>query len=66
WGGGVDTQQTLPFGTPDEVKNEVRERLEIFAENGGYVFDAIHNVQALTPIDNLIALFDTVRDFHKN
>ena len=66
WGGGVDTQKTLPFGTPEEVKVEVRERLEIFTESGGYVFDAIHNVQALTPVDNLMALFETVRDFRNS
>jgi len=66
WGGGVDTQQTLPFGSPDEVKKEVRERLEIFSENGGYVFDAIHNVQAKTPLENMAAMFDTVRDFNSN
>jgi hypothetical protein len=66
WGGGVDTQKTLPFGTPKEVKKEVRERLEIFSENGGYVFDAIHNVQAKTPIENMAAMFDTVRDFNSN
>jgi len=66
WGGGVDTQQTLPFGTPKEVKKEVRERLEIFSQNGGYVFDAIHNVQAKTPIENMAAMFDTVRDFNSN
>ncbi len=66
WGGGVDTQQTLPFGTPDEVKKEVTERLEIFTRDGGYVFDAIHNVQAKTPIENMAAMFDAVRNFHSN
>ena len=63
WGGGVDTQKTLPFGTPDQVRSEVRERLEIFSKGGGYVFDAIHNVQAATPIENLAALFETVREY---
>jgi len=48
------------------VKKEVRERLEIFSQNGGYVFDAIHNVQAKTPIENMAAMFDTVRDFNSN
>ena len=63
WGGGVDTQKTLPFDTPDDVHREVAERLEIFSENGGFVFDAIHNVQAATPVENLAALFETVREF---
>jgi Uroporphyrinogen decarboxylase (URO-D) len=62
WGGGIDTQRTLPFGTPEEVRNEVRQRLEIFAPGGGFVFNTIHNVQADVPAENLIALFDTVRE----
>jgi uroporphyrinogen-III decarboxylase len=62
WGGGVNTQQTLPFGTPDEVYREVRERIEIFAEGGGFVFDAIHNVQGNTPVENLMAMFRAVRE----
>jgi hypothetical protein len=61
WGGGVDTQQTLPFGTPDEVRKEVKERIEIFGENGGFIFNAIHNIQARTPVDNLLAMFDAVK-----
>ncbi|HEY3290486.1 MAG TPA: uroporphyrinogen decarboxylase family protein, partial [Anaerolineae bacterium] len=63
WGGGVDTQRTLPFGTPDEVRQEVRERLRLFGKGGGFIFNPIHNVQAQTPIENLIAMFDTVREF---
>ena len=62
WGGGANTQQTLPFGTPEEVYRECRERIEIFGEGGGYVFDAIHNVQATTPTENLLAMFRAVRD----
>lgn len=63
WGGGVDTQKTLPFGTPDEVYNEVRERIRIFAPGGGFVFNAIHNIQANSPPENLAALFKAFRDF---
>ena len=62
WGGGVDTQRTLPFGSPGEVYREVRERIEIFNDGGGFVFGAIHNVQAPTPAANLQALFKAVRD----
>jgi hypothetical protein len=61
WGGGVDTQKTLPFGTPDEVRAEVKERLRIFAPGGGFVFNTIHNVQARIPVENLLALYETVR-----
>mgnify|MGYP000973475344 CR=1 FL=1 len=63
WGGGIDTQQTLPFGTPEQVREQVRERMEIFGEGGGFVFNAIHNIQACTPVENLLALFQAVRDF---
>jgi uroporphyrinogen-III decarboxylase len=63
WGGGVDTQKTLPFGTPDEVRCEVCERIETFAPDGGFVFSSIHNVQALTPIANLLEMFNTVRRY---
>jgi hypothetical protein len=64
WGGGVDTQQTLPFGSPEEVRRQVLERCEIFAAGGGFVFNTIHNVQAGTPVANLIAMFDAVAEFN--
>ncbi len=64
WGGGVNTQKTLPFGTPDEVYQEVRRRCEVFSPNGGFVFNAIHNVQALTPTANVVAMLDSVRAFN--
>jgi hypothetical protein len=64
WGGGINTQHTLPFGTPDQVREEVLERCRIFAPGGGFVFNSIHNVQAGTPVENLVALLDTVREFN--
>jgi uroporphyrinogen-III decarboxylase len=63
WGGGVDTQKTLPFGTPAEIREQVLRRCEIFAKNGGFVFNAIHNVQARTPLENVIAMVDAVKEF---
>ena len=63
WGGGVDTQKTLPFGTVEDVRNEVRSRLKIFGKSGGYVFNTIHNVQSRVPIENVLAMYETVRDF---
>ena len=63
WGGGVDTQKTLPFGTPQEVRDEVRERIEIFAPGGGFVFSTIHNIQANTPIGNVLAMFEVVKEY---
>jgi hypothetical protein len=64
WGGGLDTQQTLPFGTPAEVRKQVLERCETFFKNGGFVFDTIHNIQALTPVENIVAMVDAVREFN--
>jgi len=63
WGGGVDTQKTLPFGTPQDVRDEVRRRIETFAPGGGFVFSTIHNVQAMTPIENLLAMFGVVAEY---
>ena len=63
WGGGVDTQSTLPFGTPDAVRREVEERCRIFGRGGGFVFNTVHNVQAGTPIENVVAMVETVRRF---
>lgn len=65
WGGGVDTQRVLPFGTPDEVRAQVLERCRIFAPGGGFVFNAIHNIQARTPVANVLAMFDAVREFNR-
>jgi uroporphyrinogen-III decarboxylase len=62
WGGGIDTQRTLPFGTPAEVRREARERIRALGPGGGFVFNTVHNVQAMVPIENLIALFDVVRE----
>ncbi len=62
WGGGVDTQHTLPFGKPDEVYRQVRERIDIFNEGGGFVFNTIHNIQGPTPLDNLLAMFRAIKE----
>ena len=64
WGGGVDTQHVLPFGTPAEIRTQVLERCEIFSKNGGFVFDAIHNLQAKTPVGNMVAMLDAVKEFN--
>ncbi len=64
WGGGVDTQRTLPFGTPAEVREQVLRRCEIFAPGGGFIFNSIHNIQAGTPVQNIVAMFDAVHEFN--
>lgn len=60
WGGGIDTQKTLPFGTPEEVYREVSERIELFADGGGFVFNSVHNVQSNVPTENLLAMFKAI------
>ena len=62
WGGGVDTQKTLAFGTPAEVRAQVLERCEIFGRDGGFVFNAVHNVQANVPIANIVAMFEALKE----
>jgi len=64
WGAAVDTQKTLPFGTPEEVRVEVLKHLEIFSEGGGFVASSVHNIQALTPVENVVAMVDAVREFN--
>ncbi|MDZ7376314.1 MAG: uroporphyrinogen decarboxylase family protein, partial [candidate division KSB1 bacterium] len=63
WGGAIDTQKTLPFGSPQDVRNEVIERIKTFAPGGGFIFNAIHNIQARTPVKNLLALFETFNEY---
>jgi hypothetical protein len=64
WGGGIDTQRTLPYGTPKEVYDQALECCRIFGKGGGYVFNTIHNIQANTPIENIIAMVNAVRDYN--
>lgn len=59
WGGGVENQRILPFGTPEEVAAQAAERVKIFKPGGGFVFAAIHNIQQNTPPENILAAFDT-------
>jgi len=63
WGGGVDTQKTLAFGTPEAVRTEVLERCEIFGKDGGFVFNTVHNIQANVPIANIVAMFQALNEF---
>ena len=65
WGGGIDTQKTMAFGTPEQVYEEARQRIDLFNQGGGFVFDSIHNLQGNTPFENLEALFNALRDSRK-
>jgi uroporphyrinogen decarboxylase len=63
WGGGVDTQNILPFGKPAQVVDEVKRRIDDLAPGGGFVFSAVHNIQAFVPPENIVAAFDTASTY---
>lgn len=62
WGGGVDTQEVLPRGTPAAVREDVKRNLEIFMPGGGFVFNTVHNIQADVPPGNIMAMWETLRE----
>lgn len=64
WGGGCDTKSVLPHGTPQEVKDHVKRRLEIFAAGGGFVFNTVHNILPEVPPQNIVAMFDAIEEFN--
>ena len=63
WGGGVDTQHTLPFGSPEEVYKQVTERITIYNRSGGFVFNTIHNTQYGVPVENFLAMIEALKQF---
>jgi uroporphyrinogen decarboxylase len=63
WGGGCDTQRVLPFGTPEEVRENTRRNITAFAPGGGYVFQQVHNIMAGVPPENIIAMFEEANSF---
>lgn len=63
WGGGCDTQRILPFGTREEVREEVKHRIQDLAPGGGFVFTQVHDIQANTPPENIVAMLEAVREF---
>ena len=60
WGGGVNPQKTLPFGTPDEVNRETKENVRILSQGGGYICAAVHNIQGPTPVENIVTFFRSI------
>ena len=56
--GGIDIQKTLPEGSPNDVRNEVRTRIEEMGYNGGYILCATHNLQIDIPTENIMAMYD--------
>ncbi len=63
WGGGVDTQRVLPTSTPEQVRDEVRKRIDDLAPGGGFVFAAVHNIQSDVPPENILAMREAVSEF---
>lgn len=63
WGGGCDTQGVLTHGTPAQVREDVRRRLEIFMPGGGYVWNQVHNVMADVPPENVVAMLEAAYEF---
>ncbi len=64
WGGGSDTRFVLNRGSVDDVKNDVKKRLEVFAPGGGYVFNPIHNIMPDVPPENVVAMFEAIDEFY--
>ena len=62
WGGGVDTQGVFAFGTPEQVKEQVKTQCEILNNNGGFVFNTVHNIQANVPFENVVAMLDALKE----
>ena len=62
WGGGVDTQRVLGVGTPQDVREDVKRRLNDFMPGGGFIFNTVHNIQGNVPIENIIAMIETVQE----
>jgi uroporphyrinogen decarboxylase len=64
WGGGCDTKTVLPHGTPAEVKDHVKRRLEILMPGGGFVFNTVHNILPDVPPQNIAAMFEAIEEFN--
>lgn len=64
WGGGVDTQKTLPYASPEKVREEVLRLCDIFAKDGGFVFNTVHNTQANVPVENIVAMVNAIQEFN--
>ncbi len=66
WGGGCDTQKILPFGTVDDVRNDVKSRIEQLSPDGGFIFCTIHNIQADVKPENIMAMYETYKSMAKS
>jgi Uroporphyrinogen decarboxylase (URO-D) len=62
WGGGVDTQGAFAFGTPAQVREQVKSQCDILNKNGGFVFNTVHNIQANVPFENVVAMLEALKN----
>jgi hypothetical protein len=62
WGGGVDTQGAFAFGTPAQVREQVKSQCDILNNNGGFVFNTVHNIQANVPFENVVAMLEALKE----
>lgn len=62
WGGGIDTQRILPTATPEEIRTHILQQCEVLGKDGGFIFNAVHNIQANVPIQNVVAMIDTLKE----
>jgi len=62
WGGGVDTQGAFAFGTPAQVKEQVKMQCDILNKNGGFIFNTVHNIQANVPFENVVAMLEALNE----
>jgi uroporphyrinogen-III decarboxylase len=64
WGGGIDTRNVLPFGNPEEVRAQVLNNCEILSKNGGFVFSPVNTIPPNVPVENMVALFEAIKEFN--
>jgi uroporphyrinogen decarboxylase len=60
--GGIDLQNLLPYNTPEKIKNEVKKMIGILGKDGGYILAPAHNIQPDTPVENILAIFEAVKE----
>jgi uroporphyrinogen decarboxylase len=63
WGGGIDTQEVLPTGTPQQIEEEVHQNMEIFKPGGGYIFSQVHNITHDVPVENVVTMFEAYKKY---
>jgi uroporphyrinogen decarboxylase len=63
WGGGIETQKVLPFSTPEQIRDHVKQNIDALAPGGGFVFNTIHNIQSEVPPEHIMAMWETLQKY---